>query len=130
MDIVAALGRPALVVAAGLAVLASALLVVGTMRGRGDILEAGRRASMATAGAVALAAVALGAALLSHDFSYEYVANYSSRSLTGPYTLSALWGGMEGSLLFWTLLLATFSAVSLRSATRKAMAPRLIGAAG
>jgi cytochrome c-type biogenesis protein CcmF len=111
-------------------VLSSAALVIGTVRGRGDILEAGRRASLATAGAVALAAVALGAALLSHDFSYEYVANYSSRSLTGPYTLSALWGGMEGSLLFWTLLLATFSAISLRSATRKGMSPRLIGAAG
>jgi cytochrome c-type biogenesis protein CcmF len=130
MDIVAALGRPALVVAAGLTVLASAAFVIGTARGRGDILEAGRRASLATAAAVALSAVALGAALLSHDFSYEYVTNYSSRSLTGPYTLSALWGGMEGSLLFWTLLLATFSAISLRSATRKGMSPRLIGAAG
>lgn len=130
MDIVAALGRPALVVAAGLAVLASAALIIGTVRGRGDILEAGRRASLATATAVALATVALGAALQSHDFSYEYVANYSSRSLTGAYTLTALWGGMEGSLLFWTLLLATFSAISLRSATRKGMSPRLIGAAG
>lgn len=130
MDIVAALGRPALVVAAGLVVLASAAFVVGTLRGRGDILEAGRRASLATATAVALATVALVAALQSHDFSYEYVANYSSRSLAGAYTLTALWGGMEGSLLFWTLLLATFSAVSLRSATRKGMPPRLIGAAG
>ena len=130
MDILAALGRPALVIAAGLAVLASVVLVIGTVRGRGDILEAGRRASLATAGAVTVAAVALGAALLAHDFSYEYVANYSSRSLTGPYTLTALWGGMEGSLLFWTLLLATFSAISLRSATRKGMSPRLIGVAG
>jgi cytochrome c-type biogenesis protein CcmF len=130
MDIVAALGRPALVVAAGLVALSAGLLALGTLRGRGDILEAGRRASVATAAAVALAAVALGAALLSHDFSYEYVANYSSRSLTGPYTLSALWGGMEGSLLFWTLLLATFSAIALRSATKKGMSPRLVGAAG
>ena len=130
MEIVAALGRPALVVAAGLSVLTTALFVLGTARGRADVLEAGRRASFVTAAFVVLSAAALGAALVTHDFSYEYVANYSSRSLTGAYTLTALWGGMEGSLLFWTLLLATFSAFALRSASRKQMSPRLVGAAG
>ena len=130
MEVIAALGRPSLVVAAGLAAFTALLLAYGTKKRRVDFLEAGRRAGVATAAFVVLAAVALGAALLSHDFSYEYVANYSSRSLTGPYTLSALWGGMEGSLLFWTLLLAVFSAVALRSAATKEMSPRLIGAAG
>ena len=130
MEVIAALGRPSLVVAAGLAAFTTGLLAYGTRRRRVDLLEAGRRAGLATAGFVALASIALGAALLAHDFSYEYVANYSSRSLTGPYTLSALWGGMEGSLLFWTLLLAVFSAVALRSAAKKEMSPRLVGAAG
>ncbi|MBW3595194.1 MAG: heme lyase CcmF/NrfE family subunit [Actinobacteria bacterium] len=130
MDIVAALGRPAVVVATGFAALTAALFAFGTARARYDLLVAGRRASIATAGFVAVAAVALSAALFAHDFSYEYVANYSSRSLTGPYTFSALWGGMEGSLLFWTLLLAVFAAASLRSATTKGMSPRLVGAAG
>ena len=55
-------------------------------------------------------------ALFAHDFSLDYVARYSSRSLAGPYTLSALWGGMEGSLLFWTLLLTGFTALALRRA--------------
>lgn len=130
MDIVAALGRPALIVATGLAVLACGLLVIGTILGRGDIIEAGRRAVVTTAISVGVAVVALGVALFEHDFSYAYVANYSSRSLSGTFTLTALWGGMEGSLLFWTLLLASFSAVALRSAGRKGMSPKLIGVAG
>ena len=130
MEIVAALGRPALVVATAFAALAAGAFTYGTWRGRADLLVAGRRASTVTAAFVILSGVALGGALFAHDFSYEYVANYSSRSLTGPYTLSALWGGMEGSLLFWTMLLAFFSAAALRSATSKGMSPRLVGAAG
>src|SRR5687768_4118767 len=130
MEIVAALGRPALVVATAFAALATGAFTYGTWRGRADLLVAGRRAATVTAAFVILSGVALGGALFAHDFSYEYVANYSSRSLTGPYTLSALWGGMEGSLLFWTMLLAFFSAAALRSATSKGMSPRLVGAAG
>ena len=130
MEILAALGRPALVVATAFAALAAGLFAFGTLRRRGDVLVAARRASAVTAGFVVVSAAALTGALFAHDFSYEYVANYSSRSLTGPYTLSALWGGMEGSLLFWTLLLSTFGALSLRSATNKGMSPRLVGAAG
>jgi cytochrome c-type biogenesis protein CcmF len=71
---------------------------------------------VAVAGFVGLAIVALVTALGAHDFSVSYVANYSSRSLTGPYTFGALWGGMEGSLLFWTLLLTVFAAVALTRA--------------
>jgi len=130
MDILAALGRPALVVATAFAALAAVLFTYGTVGRRGDLLIAARRAAATTAGFVVLSAVALTAALVAHDFSYEYVANYSSRSLTGAYTLAALWGGMEGSLLFWTVLLAVFSAFALGSADNKGMAPRLVGSAG
>ena len=40
-------------------------------------------------------------ALASSDFSYQYVANYSSRLLAWQYRLSALWVGQAGSLLLW-----------------------------
>ena len=130
MDTVAALGRPALLVATVFTVLTCALLFLGTVRGRADVLTAGRRASTATAGFVAVAMIALGAALIGDDFSYAYVANYSSRSLTGAFTFASLWGGMEGSLLFWTFLLASYAAVALRAAERKEMSPRVLGVAG
>jgi cytochrome c-type biogenesis protein CcmF len=88
----------------------------GTWRRKPQVSAVGRRALAACAAFVALAAISLLTALFAHDFSLDYVASYSSRSLSRPYTLSALWGGMEGSLLFWTLLLTIFSTIAIKRA--------------
>ena len=109
-----ALGRPSLIAALVLMLAAIGLSLWGALRKRRGPTEAGRRALTAAAGFVVLAAVALVSALFAHDFSFEYVSSYSSRSLSRGYTLAALWGGMEGSLLFWTVLLCVFSAIALR----------------
>ena len=122
------LGKPSLLAALAFAVLGLVLCVLGAVRGRNDLADSGRLALFAVFGFVALAAIALLTALFAHDFSFEYVAGYSSRSLAGPYTVSALWGGMEGSLLFWTLLLTGFTALALRRAP--VTNPRLIAWAG
>ncbi|HET7481431.1 MAG TPA: heme lyase CcmF/NrfE family subunit [Actinomycetota bacterium] len=118
----AALGRPALIAALIFALGAAVLAAAGAIRSRRDLTDAATRSLAITAGFVVTAAVALTAALLAHDFSYSYVASYSSRSLTGPYALAALWGGMEGSLLFWTLLLTLFAVVAVVRARAKGMA--------
>ncbi len=110
----AGFGRPSLIAALLFALAGVVLSVLGARRRRADLVVAGRRSLYVTFGFVAVAALALLSALFAHDFSLDYVARYSSRSLAGPYTLSALWGGMEGSLLFWTLLLTGFSALALR----------------
>ena len=47
--------------------------------------------------------------LLTRDFSFDYVARYSSRLLSWHYALSALWVGQAGSLLLWAWLLAGLS---------------------
>jgi cytochrome c-type biogenesis protein CcmF len=116
-----------------LAALVFSLLAIGAFiaagrTGRRDLSEAGKRALYATFGFTALATISLVSALLAHDFSLNYVANYTSRSLSVPYTISALWGGMEGSLLFWTTLLTGFSALAIAKAP--ARRSRLIGGAG
>ncbi len=48
-------------------------------------------------------------AFVTRDFSVEYVASYSSRTLPMFYTISALWAGQSGSLLFWAWLLTLFT---------------------
>lgn len=116
--ILGGLGRPSIAAALLFAAISLTLSVVGTMRKRPAFVIGGRRALTISSGFVMLGTIALLAAFLSHDFSFAYVANYSSRSLPGRYTLAALWGGMEGSLLFWTLLLTSFSALALRRAVR------------
>jgi len=50
-------------------------------------------------------------ALITRDFSIRYVAEYSDRKLPLFYTISALWAGQAGSLLFWTWLLTIFNAL-------------------
>ncbi|MFT6102595.1 MAG: cytochrome c-type biogenesis protein CcmF [Granulosicoccus sp.] len=55
-------------------------------------------------------------AFLADDFSVAYVANHSTTLLPDIYKVSAVWGGHEGSLLLWVLILATWTfAVSLFS---------------
>ena len=128
MTSLAGLGRPSLVAALCFGVVALALGIAGAVQRRRGLTVASTRAITVMAGFVAVATVSLLHALMNHDFSVAYVASYSSRSLTGPYTIAALWGGMEGSLLFWTLLLTIFSAVALRRAP--ARTPRLVAWAG
>ncbi|MDQ4145852.1 MAG: heme lyase CcmF/NrfE family subunit [Actinomycetota bacterium] len=110
------IGRPSLLAGLAFALGGVALCVLGAVRGRADWAQAGRRALYATFGFTLVATLALLTALFAHDFSFDYVARYSSRSLAAPYTVSALWGGMEGSLLFWTLLLTGFTTLALRKA--------------
>jgi cytochrome c-type biogenesis protein CcmF len=128
MTSLAGLGRPSLVAALFFGVLALVLGVAGARHRRAALTAASARSIAVMAGFVALATLALMHALVTHDFSVAYVASYSSRSLTGPYTVAALWGGMEGSLLFWTLLLAAFSTVAIGRARKRTA--RLAGWAG
>ena len=65
---------------------------------------------------VALSFAALAAAFLTNDFSVTYVVQHSNSLLPKPYQFAAVWGGHEGSLLLWVLLLAVWSmAVALFS---------------
>jgi len=73
--------------------------------------ETARRAGMATFAAVTLAAFALVWAAFANDFSLSYILHHSNRSLAAPYKFAVLWSGQEGSLLFWSWLLATYGFV-------------------
>src|SRR5580692_6748106 len=73
--------------------------------------ETARRAGIATFAAVLLAAVVLVAAAFNDDFSIAYIFHHSNRELPGPYKFAVLWSGQEGSLLFWSLLLAGYGFV-------------------
>lgn len=124
----AGFGRPSLIAALAFAVIALGLFVAGGRGRRRDLTDMGRRAFLIAFAFTGLATVSLLSALFAHDFSLEYVANYSSRSLTGAYTFTALWGGMEGSLLWWATLLTTFGALALFKT--RARNPALIAWAG
>ena len=52
-------------------------------------------------------------ALARRDFTFQYVAAHTSKSLPLGYALSAFWGGQEGSLLLWLLILSGYSALAV-----------------
>jgi len=73
--------------------------------------ETARRAGVASFAAVFLASLVLVIAAFQDDFSIAYIFHHSNRDLPGPYKFATLWSGQEGSLLFWSLLLAAYGLV-------------------
>src|SRR6185369_13998356 len=103
------------------AIYAAIAAAVGAWRRRPDVVASSRAAAYAVNVLVIGAAAVLLRALLQHDFSLEYVAAYSSSTLPTQYTVAALWGGQQGSLLFWVLILSSMSTlVHLQNRDRNA----------
>ena len=72
----------------------------------------GTRCSPASRSTV-IASAMLVQALVRHDFSFVYVASHTNRTLPTVYALSAFWGGQEGSLLLWLLILTGYGALAI-----------------
>jgi cytochrome c-type biogenesis protein CcmF len=107
------LGRAALVVSLGLAVYAACAGTYAALEKRPRLADSARNALVACFFATAIAAIVLGLALVHHDFSFVYVAAHTSRDLSTVYALSAFWGGQEGSLLLWLLVLSGYGALAV-----------------
>jgi cytochrome c-type biogenesis protein CcmF len=110
----AELGRAALVVTLGLSAYALVAGAAAAHLGRRRLAHSAQNALIAAFGSTLVAAAVLLAALLRNDFSFTYVAETTSRALPTAYTISAFWGGQEGSLLLWLLVLTGFGAAAVR----------------
>jgi cytochrome c-type biogenesis protein CcmF len=107
------LGRAALVVCLGLALYALVVGAYAAYTRRRRLALSAQNAIVASFGAAAVASGVLLSALLRNDFSFTYVARSTSIELPTRYTISAFWGGQEGSLLLWLLVLTGFSAAAV-----------------
>src|SRR5216117_1889440 len=112
------LGRAALVTSFLLLVYALVAGSFAAWSGRRRLAASAQNALLAAFGATAVASVVLLAALARHDFSFQYVAQHTSRELPLGYTLTAFWGGQEGSLLLWLLVLCGYSVAAVLTARR------------
>ena len=72
------------------------------------LVKSARHAGMATCGLIFLATFSLEYLFFTDNFSVAYVVSHSNRDLSAFYKIAALWSGMEGSLLFWSFLLAIY----------------------
>ena len=107
------LGRAALLVTLGLSLYALVAGAYAAYHGRRRLARSAQNALVASFVSTGVAALVLLSALLRNDFSFEYVARTTSVALPTPYTISAFWGGQEGSLLLWLLVLTGFGAAAV-----------------
>ncbi|HXV02696.1 MAG TPA: cytochrome c biogenesis protein CcsA, partial [Gaiellaceae bacterium] len=114
------LGRAALIVCLGAALYAVAAGAYAAWTGRRRLQESAQNAIFAAFLAAAVASVVLLTALLRKDFGFTYVWQHTSRELPTAYTFSSFWGGQEGSLLLWLLILTGFSSVAVLLGRRSA----------
>jgi cytochrome c-type biogenesis protein CcmF len=130
------LGNFALMLAALVAVMQGVLPIAGTLVRQPQTQVTLQSLARPTAALqfvlVAFAFGALASAFLNNDFSVLYVSQHSNSLLPKPYQFAAVWGGHEGSLLLWVLLLSLWTvAVALFSRSLPLdMVARVIGVLG
>ncbi len=107
------MGAAALLVAFFVCVYGTGASLAGAVTGRRGFLRSSRWAVYLNLLLLTVASGALLRAFLARDFTLLYVFQYSSRALSGLYSLSAFWAGQEGSLLLWAWLLAAFTALAV-----------------
>jgi len=126
------LGHFALILALLVAVVQAVMPLLGAHRGRSAWMRLARPAAQTQFLLVAFAFGCLVTAFVQRDFSVAYVVQHANSQLPLAYRVAATWGGHEGSLLLWLLMLNAWTlAVSLLSARLpEDMVARVLGVLG
>jgi len=126
------LGQFALALALAVALVQAIVPIAGAARGDASWIALARPAAQTQALLVAFAFGCLTHAFVANDFSVAYVAAHSNSALPLHYRVAGVWGGHEGSLLLWTLMLGVWmSAVSIFSGhLPEEMTARVLGVMG
>src|SRR3954452_9792313 len=107
------LGRAALLLSLGLVAYALVAGSYAAWKRRRRLALSAQNALLASFATTLVAAFVLWIALARDDFSLTYVSEHTSRALPFGYKLAALWGGQEGSLLLWLLILTGYAALAV-----------------
>src|SRR6201997_1611914 len=109
----APLGRAALLLAFGLVAYALIAGSYAAWRKRRRLAHSAQNALLAAFPVTLIAAIVLLVALGRRDMSFVYVWQHTSHRLPLGYALSAFWGGQEGSLLLWLLVLTGYGGLAV-----------------
>ncbi len=100
------LGHFALILAVPVAFLVGLLALLGAHRNRQQWIALAKPGAQALALLITVSYLCLTQAFISNDFSVIYVAQHSNSLLPLQYRIAGVWGGHEGSLLLWMLMLS------------------------
>jgi cytochrome c-type biogenesis protein CcmF len=92
---------------------AAAAAVAGARRGSSRLVESSIYALYFVAALMTVASVLMVQAFVTDDYTVKYVAHYSDATQPLIYKISSYWGGLDGSILFWVLLLSVFGAIAV-----------------
>ncbi len=124
----ASLGILALVLGASAAGLGVITLGAGLRRHDERLFKLGRRYVFLVLLASILAVVVMEWALISHDFSLQYVADNNARGTPLLFTITGLWAALEGSILLWALILGGYLAFTTHKFRARATDPVVVWA--
>ena len=126
------IGQFSLILAFIMALALGVLPILGSLTGNGPLMALAKPLARGQLAFVAIAFGCLAYAFVMHDFSVLYVAQHSNSLLPLQYRVAAVWGGHEGSLLLWILMLSGWMvAVSLFSKQLpEEMVARVLGVMG
>ena len=108
----AELGLFLLILACVVSIAAAAASAWGIRQENAFLTGLWRPAGRFAAAAVLASSAILWHAFLTDDFSVAYVADNSNTGLEAVYKFAAFWGGHEGSMLLWVLLIALWAAAA------------------
>ncbi len=106
------IGVSAVTAAFVLAILGTIAAMVGARRGNERLTSSARSIAYIIFLLMFIANAAMIYALVTHDFSISYVAQVGSRATPVFFTVISLWSSLEGSILFWGLVLSGFTAAA------------------
>ena len=126
------IGHFSLILALLVALTLGSFPIIGAARGNKVWMGLAKPLSALQFALVAFSFLCLAYAFAAKDYSVVYVANNSNSQLPLQFRIAAVWGGHEGSLLLWALILSIWTlAVSLFSKhIPDAMRARILGVMG
>ena len=92
---------------------AAVVSVVGARRGSRRLIESGIGAFYLITAIMGVASAVMVNAFVTNDFSIKYVAHYSDSVQPLFYKITAYWGGLDGSIMFWVMLLSIFGSIAV-----------------
>jgi cytochrome c-type biogenesis protein CcmF len=87
--------------------------VAGGRRRSRALIESGIGAFYMTAALMAVASGIIIHAFVTDNYAIKYVQRYSDAAQPLAYKITSYWGGLDGSIMFWVLLLSVFGTIAV-----------------
>ena len=89
--------------------------IAGARRQSTRLTESGIGAFYLVTALMAVASAVIMYAFVTDTYSIKYVDRYSDAAQPLLFKITAYWGGLDGSIMFWVLLLSVFGAIAVRN---------------